>query len=223
MADEYEKANALLSDMVINHKTVCSFGEDNIDLIFSKYSDLMSEPLNRAVKNAHFNGGAHGYSSCARMLFMGIIFYIGSIMVTKYDWPPEDVYICINVLMHAAFAIGMSLSNFPSVSRAKQSAKTIFDIVDEKSTLDVREGKNARIQEVKSGKIELKDVTFKYPSRDQLVMNKMNLEIPATHKIALVGASGCGKSTITNLLLRFYDPQAGQILIDGEPIEDFNV
>jgi len=49
------------------------------------------------------------------------------------------------------------------------------------------------------------------------------LEIPATHKIALVGASGCGKSTITNLLLRFYEPQSGQILIDGEPIQDYNV
>jgi ABC-type multidrug transport system fused ATPase/permease subunit len=54
-------------------------------------------------------------------------------------------------------------------------------------------------------------------------MDNMNLEIPATYKIALVGASGCGKSTITNLLLRFYEPQSGQILIDGEPIQDYNV
>lgn len=209
--------------MVINYKTVCSFGEENIDLIFNKFSDLMSTPLNRNVRNAHWAGFAHGYSTCARMIFMGLIFYVGSIMISKYDYPAEDVYICINVLMHAAFGIGMSLSNIPSVARAKAAAKTIFDIIDEKSTLDVRDGKNAKIQKVKSGKIELKDVTFRYPSRDQLVMDRMNLEIPATHKIALVGASGCGKSTITNLLLRFYDPQAGQILIDGEPLEDYNV
>lgn len=49
------------------------------------------------------------------------------------------------------------------------------------------------------------------------------MEIPATFKIALVGHSGCGKSTITNLLLRFYHTLAGQILIDGEPIENYNV
>lgn len=69
-------------------------------------------------------------------------------MISKYDYPAEDVYICINVLMHAAFGIGMSLSNIPSVSRAKAAAKTIFDIIDEKSTLDVRDGKNAKIQKV---------------------------------------------------------------------------
>ena len=51
----------------------------------------------------------------------------------------------------------------------------------------------------------------------------MNLHIPATHKIALVGGSGCGKSTITNLLLRFYDINSGQVLIDGHKIEDYNI
>jgi hypothetical protein len=60
--------------MVINYKTVCSFGEDNVDLIFSKFSDLMSEPLNRNIKNAHIAGFAHGYSNCSRMLFMAVIF-----------------------------------------------------------------------------------------------------------------------------------------------------
>jgi len=125
-ADVYEKANALLSDMVINYKTVCSFGEDNVDLIFSKFSDLMSEPLNRNIKNAHIAGFAHGYSNCSRMLFMAVIFYTGAIMITEYDYPAEDVYICINVLMHAAMGIGMSLSNLPSVSRAKNAAGKIF-------------------------------------------------------------------------------------------------
>jgi len=55
------------------------------------------------------------------------------------------------------------------------------------------------------------------------VLDHFNLEIPATYKIALVGASGCGKSTITNLLLRFYNIQSGQILIDGHDITHYNV
>jgi ABC-type multidrug transport system fused ATPase/permease subunit len=58
---------------------------------------------------------------------------------------------------------------------------------------------------VENGKIEFVDVSFKYPSRNLAVLDRFNMVIPETFKIALVGASGCGKSTITNLLLRFYD------------------
>ena len=57
--------------------------------------------------------------------------------------------------------------------------------------------------------IQFKEVSFKYPTRDQMVLDQMNLKIPAGAKIALVGHSGCGKSTITNLLLRFYDVNGG--------------
>ena len=76
---------------------------------------------------------------------------------------------------------------------------------------------------MKEGKIDFLDVTFKYPSRSTQVLNEMSFAIPATSKIALVGASGCGKSTITNLLLRFYDIESGSILIDGEDIKDYNI
>jgi len=76
---------------------------------------------------------------------------------------------------------------------------------------------------VKEGAIEFRHVDFKYPSRNVKVLDNVNFEIPATYKIALVGASGCGKSTITNLLLRFYDIESGNILIDGADIKDYNV
>jgi len=66
-------------------------------------------------------------------------------------------------------------------------------------------------------------VDFKYPSRTTKIFENFSMEIPATFKIALVGHSGCGKSTITNLLLRFYHTMNGKILIDDEPIENYNV
>lgn len=118
---------------------------------------------------------------------------------------------------------GMSMSNIPSIQRAKASAKTVFEVMDEKSELDVREGHLAPIQEVKHGEIKFVDVNFSYPSRAQKVLDNLSMSIPATFKIALVGGSGCGKSTITNLLLRFYNIQSGQILIDGEDITKYNV
>ena len=70
--------------------------------------------------------------------------------------------------------------------------------------------------------IQFKHVTFNYPTRAAKVLDEFNMKIPAGSKIALVGHSGCGKSTITNLLLRFYDLKSGKILIDGENLEDYN-
>jgi len=66
-------------------------------------------------------------------------------------------------------------------------------------------------------------VNFNYPSRALKVLKNFSMQIPANAKIALVGHSGCGKSTITNLLLRFYELQSGSISIDGKDIKDYNV
>lgn len=101
------------------------------------------------------------------------------------------------------------MSNVPSVNRAKEAAGKIFEITDEKSTLDVRKVNGSQLTEIKEGKIIFKGVDFKYPSRTSMIFDKFNMEIPATFKIALVGHSGCGKSTITNLLLRFYNTLGG--------------
>jgi ABC-type multidrug transport system fused ATPase/permease subunit len=157
------------------------------------------------------------------MIWVGIVFFLGTVVTRKLKYEGDDVFISIWILFSCAMGAGSSMSNVPSVKKAKESAVKIFNITDEKSTLDVRNALEGQIKEVKEGKIVFKDVDFKYPSRTTPIFDKFNMEIPATFKIALVGHSGCGKSTITNLLLRFYHTQAGQILIDDEPIENYDV
>ena len=74
------------------------------------------------------------------------------------------------------------------------------------------------------GRIELKDVTFAYPTRPDIdVCSGYNLTVEPGELVALVGASGSGKSTIMSLLLRFYDPREGQVLLDGVDIKSLNV
>jgi ABC-type multidrug transport system fused ATPase/permease subunit len=79
------------------------------------------------------------------------------------------------------------------------------------------------IMKIEAGAIEFNKVNFIYPSRTKRVLKEFNMSIPANKKIALVGYSGCGKSTIANLLLRFYDINEGSILIDGKDIRQYNV
>lgn len=79
------------------------------------------------------------------MIFLGLTFYIASVVIRKWHYNPMDVYMCINIIFSAAMGAGVSMSNIPSVSKAKNSASEIFSIVDEKSTLDVRQGGEAKI------------------------------------------------------------------------------
>lgn len=73
------------------------------------------------------------------------------------------------------------------------------------------------------GHIQIKDVSFKYESRDQNVFSGLNLEIRQGQSVGFVGPSGCGKSTVHQLLQRFYDPTQGSILIDGINIKDYDI
>src|SRR5438874_2086097 len=73
------------------------------------------------------------------------------------------------------------------------------------------------------GHIVLKNVSFKYESRQQYVFKNMSVEIKPGQKVAFVGPSGCGKSTIIQLLQRFYIPEEGSITIDGIDIKDFDI
>ena len=74
------------------------------------------------------------------------------------------------------------------------------------------------------GDVEFVDVEFNYPARDQIkILDKLSLKIKPGQTVALVGASGCGKSTCIQLIQRFYDPLGGQVLIDGHDVRDLNL
>ena len=79
------------------------------------------------------------------------------------------------------------------------------------------------IKDVK-GKIEFKNVWFRYPTRkEDFVLRGINITVNPGDSVALVGESGCGKSTFVNLLMRFYDPDDGEILLDGVDISEINL
>jgi ABC-type multidrug transport system fused ATPase/permease subunit len=83
--------------------------------------------------------------------------------------------------------------------------------------------KRIDIEKVK-GEIEFKDVWFRYPTRkEDFVMQGFSIKINPNENVALVGESGCGKSTFVNLLMRFYDIDSGKILLDGVNIKDYNL
>jgi ATP-binding cassette subfamily B (MDR/TAP) protein 1 len=108
------------------------------------------------------------------------------------------------------------------------AAEKIFKMINTPSKIDALADDDkkvsAKIDENFRGEIEFKNVWFRYPSRlDDWVFKGLNLKIEKDMCIAIVGESGSGKSTFINLVMRFYDPEIGQVLIDGVDAKEYSV
>jgi len=121
------------------------------------------------------------------------------------------------VLIVTALAMGETLALAPDLLKGNQMVASIFEVMDRKTGILGDVGEELKTVE---GTIELKRIRFNYTSRpDVVIFNDFNLTVPAGKNIALVGHSGCGKSSVISLILRFYDPTSGKVMIDGKIFE----
>ncbi|MCY9027958.1 ABC transporter ATP-binding protein [Bacillus inaquosorum] len=107
-------------------------------------------------------------------------------------------------------------NQFNTMLSAIAGAERVFDVLDEKEERE--DEKNAVHQPIQTGSIEFRDVSFGYDEGQQTLKN-LQFTVPAGQSIAFVGPTGAGKTTVTNLLARFYEPDEGRILIDGTDIK----
>lgn len=126
-------------------------------------------------------------------------------------------------LMYTAYAgssmFGLS-SFYSELMKGAGAASRLFELQDREPRIPITKGE--KIQSVR-GPIRFRDLSFSYPTRPAVkIFNGLDFEIPQGSNVAIVGPSGGGKSTIASLLLRFYNPTAGQILIDGKDIGKMN-
>ena len=96
------------------------------------------------MRKAHIAGFLFGYSNCARMLFIGIVFYFGSWLVKRDSDKADMIYLAIMIIFSTCMGSGVAMSNVPSVQKAKNSAGNIFSVIDDLSTLDVRKDEKAK-------------------------------------------------------------------------------
>lgn len=120
-------------------------------------------------------------------------------------------------------ALGAGLSNIKDIVEAQCAGKSILEVITRVPKIDVENMEGMILEEI-SSKVEFKKVNFSYPSRpESVVLKNFTLTISPRKKVALVGTSGSGKSTVLLLLQRFYDPLEGEILLDGNAINKLNL
>ncbi len=133
-----------------------------------------------------------------------------------------DVVAILNYAMRVAMAISMFSFIIMALSRTKASAERISEVlVEEVDLLDLEDANNN--QKVMDAKVELKNVSFQYPTSDGLVLSDLTFTVKPGEKLAIIGATGSGKSSLFQLIPRLYDVTGGEILIDDKPISSYKL
>jgi ATP-binding cassette subfamily B (MDR/TAP) protein 1 len=147
--------------------------------------------------------------------------WYGAQLVKNGEAKFKEVITVFMVLIIAAFAIAETLSLAPDLIKGGQALTSVFHVLDRVTRIDADEGEV--VQRIR-GEIELKHVAFAYPTRpDAVIFTDLSLRVRAGRSLALVGASGSGKSSVVALLERFYDPVSGRVLVDGKDIRKLNL
>lgn len=216
-------ANALASESIMNVRTVATLGKETY--FVREFSRLIMAPHKKTLKNCIISALAFGMSVSVMMLSNAAGFALGGKLVQDKEIEFSAMFKVIIATMMAAMTAGNVMAMVPDVMEGKISAARIFQLMDRIPAIDSfsTEGDTKPAEKVE-GHISLSGVDFRYPTRPEVpVLDGLSLNITAGQKVALVGTSGCGKSTTIGLMERFYDPDQGYITLDQRNTKEFNV
>ncbi|KAK7412535.1 hypothetical protein VNO78_03999 [Psophocarpus tetragonolobus] len=213
----YEEASQVANDAVGSIRTVASFCAES--KVMDMYRKKCSGPEKQGVRLGLASGAGFGFSFIALYCTNAFCFYIGAILVQHGKATFGEVFKVFFALTITAVGVSQTSALAPDTNKAKDSAASIFEILDSKPTIDSSSDEGTTLDTVK-GDIQLQQVSFCYPTRPNIqIFKDMCLSMPAGKTVALVGESGSGKSTVISLLERFYNPDSGQLLLDGVDIK----
>ncbi|POM64117.1 Multidrug resistance protein ABC Superfamily [Phytophthora palmivora] len=221
ISDDLAIPGAHASEVLGNIRTVAALGieEKSVD-VFDK---LLEEPLRKGSKEAQINGISLGFSSFSVMATYALIFWLGAKKVNDGTISMSDMMRTLMAIMMSIQVAGSASKFFGDAPKAYQAGSTIFAIRDRDTPIDSFSSDGLRLASIE-GRLEFKNISFRYPTRPEInVLKNYNLTIEAGETVAFCGPSGGGKSTIISLIERFYDPVAGDILLDGHNIKDLNL
>ncbi|XP_055373170.1 ATP-dependent translocase ABCB1 [Condylostylus longicornis] len=227
--DEYAKAGSIAEETFSGIRTVMAFGGEQKEVNRYKKNLVVARKVNQ--KKGFFSGLGFGLLWFFIYGSYGLAFWYGvGLVLDEKDLPKDQVTYTAGVMMTVFFSVMMGSMNLgvaspyiESFGVAKGAGAKIFQLIESIPKINPLLGKG-EIPDKVIGNIEFRNVHFQYPSRpDVKVLQGLSLNIQRGETVALVGSSGCGKSTCIQLLQRFYDPADGQILIDNNDIKELNV
>lgn len=219
-AAHYELIN-LTSESATNIRTIASFCHE--EHIIRKARIFLEIPKRRSRRESIKYGIIQGFSLCLWNIAHAVALWYTTILVDRKQATFENGIRAYQIFSLTVPSITELWTLIPTVISAIGILTPAFHTLDRKTEIEPDTPKNSHLERIK-GIIEFQNVNFNYPLRPEVtVLNNFSLQIEAGSKVALVGPSGAGKSSVLALLLRFYDPREGKILIDGKDIREYNL
>lgn len=221
--DGLQKSAKVAMEAISNIRTVASLGKEKE--FHSIYMDSLRGPHQQALKKSWVRGFIFGFASSLPMFAYASTMYYGGWLVVNdpLNVPYPDVFKVSESLLFGTQMIGQAVAFAPNYNKAKVAANRIFALLRRVPLIDASSPLGDRLSNV-DGNVSFEKVEFRYPTRKNVqVLQGLSLAVRAGQTVALVGHSGCGKSTCIQLLERFYDPDAGQVQLDGHDILPLNI
>lgn len=218
--DAVADSTSLAEEALSGIRTVRSFAREGHESV--RYDDAIERSFGlaktRSMLGAVFSGGMSflGYATIA------VILWLGSMMVMNGEMTGGELTAYILYVLFVAFSLGVMSGLWTDFAKAIGSGERVFTLIDAGEVEAEGVAEWDATAEIREGGVVFDGVSFSYPTRpDELVLREVSFTVAPGHRLALVGPSGSGKSTIASLLSRFYEPQAGEIKIDGRSIRTY--
>ncbi|EHA8592457.1 putative ABC transporter B family member 1 [Cocos nucifera] len=218
----HAKATQIASEAVANVRTVAAFNsEAKITQLFA--ANLQS-PLHRCFWKGQIAGSGFGIAQFLLYASYALGLWYAAWLVKHGISDFSKTIRVFMVLMVSANGAAETLTLAPDFIKGGRAMRSVFEVLDRKTEVEPDDPDTAPVPDRLRGDVELKHVDFAYPTRpDVPVFRDLTLRARAGKTLALVGPSGCGKSSVISLILRFYEPNSGRVLIDAKDIRKYNL
>ncbi|KAK5130751.1 hypothetical protein LTR08_001696 [Meristemomyces frigidus] len=217
----YEKSASYACEATSAIRTVASLTRE-VD-VWQHYHDQIVDQEAKSLRSILRSSLLYAASQSFMFLCIALGFWYGGTLIGAGEYSMFQFFLCFSAVIFGSQSAGVIFSFAPDMGKAKHAAAELKTLFDRKPEIDSWSHDGLVLDHV-DGAIEFRDVHFRYPTRpEQPVLRGLNLTVKPGQYVALVGASGCGKSTTIAMLERFYDPLVGGIYVDGKEISSINI
>ena len=218
-----EKSSKFAVEAITNIRTVAGLRCEK--MFQERYYAELVKPYKKTKNQAHVRGLIFGFANSSFAFAYAVTFLYGGHVYTNEREPSEimDIWKIAIAVLNGAMFIGMSFSFVMDFNLAFAAAEAIFKLLDRHPLIDANASAGLVLPDLDRD-IQLTEAEFSYPTRSNVkVLRSLSMALRKGQKIALVGQSGCGKSTIIQLIQRLYDLDEGTLKIGEEEIRQLNV